>query len=283
VTFVGVCPTSLDAAVRDRACVSAAAACRSAGGERSHVLAAIGSPDDGATVRFGLGENPESEVRALAACFVEAARRLRPRLIFLASPNNPTGKAFDPAKVDALRGLPGCTLVLDEAYAEFGGRSLLGAAAGEEGLVVLRTFSKAWGLAGLRLGWLCARPDLVAELEKLRLPYNLDAVTQVLGEMALDRAGEFLGRVPALLKQRDRLAACLAGLPGARVYPSDANFALVRLPGSASLHSALLRAGMRTRRFKAGALDGCLRISAGRPEQMERLEAAVAAWSKENP
>lgn len=77
VTFVGVCPTSLDAAVRDRACVSAAAACRSAGGERSHVLLAIGSPDDGATVRFGLGENPESEVRALAACFVEAARRLR--------------------------------------------------------------------------------------------------------------------------------------------------------------------------------------------------------------
>lgn len=77
VTFIGVCPTSLDAAVRDRVCVSAAAACRTLGGERSHVLAAIGSPDDGATVRFGLGENTDAEVRAMAALFLESARRLR--------------------------------------------------------------------------------------------------------------------------------------------------------------------------------------------------------------
>ena len=77
VTFIGVCPTSLDAAVRDHVCVSGAAACRALGGERSHVLDAIGSPDDGATVRFGLGANTEAEVRTVAQLFVNAARRLR--------------------------------------------------------------------------------------------------------------------------------------------------------------------------------------------------------------
>ena len=130
-------------------------------------------------------EEPLGEAWELTPAFVAAAERLKPRLIFLASPNNPTGNAMDPGLVDRLRALPGCTLVLDEAYAEFGGRSLLKAAPAEAGLVVLRTFSKAWGLAGLRLGWLCAEPGLVAELEKLRLPYNLNALTQALAEEAL--------------------------------------------------------------------------------------------------
>lgn len=214
--------------------------------------------------------------------FVEAAHALRPRLIFLASPNNPTGKAFDSAKVDALRGLPGCTLVLDEAYVEFGGRSLLKAAAGEDGLVVLRTFSKAWGLAGLRLGWLACAPALAAELEKLRLPYNLNTVSQTLGELALDRAETFLGRVPALLARRDRLRELLETLPGALCYPSDANFILFRHAQAQELHAALLRAGLRTRRFGAGALESCLRISVGSAEQMERLEAVLAAWRREH-
>jgi histidinol-phosphate aminotransferase len=216
----------------------------------------------------------------LTQAFVDAARRLRPRLIFLASPNSPTANAFDPALVDALRGLEGTTLVQDEAYGEFGGRSLLQAAPGGPGLVVLRTFSKAWGLAGLRLGWLCAEPGLVAGLEKVRLPYNIDALTQALACEALDLAPQFLARVPRLLALRGRLEAALKALPGAEVWPSDTHFVLVRHPRAGALHAALLAKGLRTRRFEGGPLEHCLRINAGDEAQTLRLEQALQAFAQ---
>ncbi len=215
----------------------------------------------------------------LSPAFVERARASRPRLIFLASPNNPTGKALDPAFVEQLAGIDGCTLVLDEAYAEFGGRSWLAQAPSRDGLVVLRTFSKAWGLAGLRLGWLCAAPALVAELEKVRLPYNIDGLTQALGEAALDLAPAFEARVPELLALKERLRGLLTALPGAELAPSDANFILFRHPQAAELHSRLLDAGLRVRRFEGGPLLGCLRISVGSAGQLDRLEAALKAFA----
>lgn len=211
----------------------------------------------------------------LSPAFVEAARAYKPKLIFLASPNNPTGKALDPAWVDALLSIEGCTVVLDEAYAEFGGRSLLSRAAQTPGLIVLRTFSKAWGLAGIRLGWLCAQPSLVAELEKVRLPYNIDGLTQSLGEAALDLAPEFQARIPQLLALKGRLQSLLATLPGARLQPSDANFVLFSHPRATALHAALLKSGLRTRRFEGGALEGHLRISVGNEAQMDRLETVL--------
>ncbi len=214
----------------------------------------------------------------LGGSFVDAARRLRPTLVFLDSPNNPTGAAFDPAVVDSLRGLEGTTLVVDEAYVEFGGRSLLAAAPREEGLVVLRTFSKAWGLAGLRLGWLAAHPRLVVGLEKARLPYNVGALTQALGCAALDLAPEFLGRVPGLLAHRTRLSAALAGVPGLRQWRSDANFILCSHPDAAALHGHLLQRGLRARRFEGGRLSGCLRISVGDAGQTLRLEEALGSF-----
>ena len=216
----------------------------------------------------------------LTPAFVDAARRLKPRLIFLPSPNSPTANAFDPALVDQLRGLEGTTLVHDEAYAEFGGRSLLAAAPAEPGLVVLRTFSKAWGLAGLRLGWLCAQPALVQELEKVRLPYNIDGLTQALAAEALDLAPAFMARVPRLLQLRRRLEAALRALPGAQVWPSDTHFCLVRHPQAQALHAALLAAGLRTRRFEGGRLQDCLRINAGDEAQTRRLEQALMEFAQ---
>lgn len=211
--------------------------------------------------------------------FVQDARRLKPRLIILASPNNPTGRALDPGLVDALRGLDGCTLVLDEAYAEFGGRSLLGPSARESGLVVLRTFSKAWGLAGLRLGWLSAQPDLVRELEKVRLPYNLNALTQALATEALDLAPAFLARVPRLLALRSRLQSALERMPGSTVWPSDANFILARHPAAEALYDHLLRRGLRVRRFEGGRLEHCLRFSVGDERQTEQMETALGGFA----
>lgn len=219
----------------------------------------------------------------LTPAFVDAARRLKPRLIILASPNNPTGNAFDPALVDALRGLDSSTLVLDEAYAEFGGRSLLRASADEDGLVVLRTFSKAWGLAGLRLGWLSAAPALVRELEKVRLPYNLNTLSQALAAEAVGMAPAFLARVPRLLALRVRLEAALARVEGLKLWPSDANFVLLKHPRAEDLHAQLLGKGLRVRRFDGGRMQDCLRISVGDEAQTARLEAALAAFNQGAP
>ena len=214
----------------------------------------------------------------LTEAFVERARAEKPRLIFLASPNNPTGNAFDPGLIEALMGIEGVTLALDEAYVEFSGRSWLAQAPAQGRVLVLRTFSKAWGLAGLRLGWLCGPPALVAELEKLRLPYNIDALAQALAEEAVAMAPEFLGRVPALLEGRGQIRQALEKMPGVLVYPSDANFLLFRCPDAVRLHQHLLDAGLRARRFSAGPLDGCLRLSVGTPQQNQRIENALKGF-----
>lgn len=225
-----------------------------------------------------VSEEPLGDDFGLTEAFIARARAERPRLIFLASPNNPTGNAVDPARIEALMGIEGVTLVLDEAYVEFSGRSWLSQAPAQGRLIVLRTFSKAWGLAGLRLGWLCAPPALVAELEKLRLPYNIDALTQALAEEAVAMAPEFLGRVPALLQGRDRLRTALEAMPGLTVFASDANFLLFRCLQPVALHQHLLNAGLRARRFGAGPLDGCLRLSVGTPEQNARIETALKGF-----
>jgi histidinol-phosphate aminotransferase len=224
-------------------------------------------------------EEPLNADFQLTSAFVERARNAKPRLVFLASPNNPTGNAFDPALIEALMGIEGVTLVLDEAYVEFSGRSWLAEAPTKGSLIVLRTFSKAWGLAGLRLGWLCTAPALVAELEKLRLPYNIDALAQALAEEAVDMAPTFLQRVPGLLQGREQLRAALQALPGTQVFASDANFLLFRPAAAERLHQHLLAAGLRVRRFSAGVLAGCLRLSVGTPAQNQRIEAALKGFT----
>jgi histidinol-phosphate aminotransferase len=138
-------------------------------------------------------------------------------------------------------------------------------------------------LAGLRLGYLAAEPALVRELEKLRLPYNLSALTQSLAAAALDLAPEFLARVPRLLGQRARLERALARVPETQCWPSDANFVLARHPQAARLHAHLLGAGLRVRRFEGGRLEGCLRISAGDEAQTARMEAALAGFTQGAP
>ncbi len=148
--------------------------------------------------------------------------------------------------------------------------------------MVLRTFSKAWGLAGLRLGWLCAQPSLVAGLEKVRLPYNIDALTQALACEALDLADAFPGRGcrGCLGPCGGALEAALKAVPGAEVWPSDTHFVLVRHPRAEALHAALLAKGLRTRRFEGARLRGPVpaRINAGDEAQHRaRLELALKA------
>lgn len=165
---------------------------------------------------------------------LERVLGLGPAVTFLCSPNNPTGRLEPRTTVErALELAPGL-LVVDEAYGQFAPWSAVELLDANPHLVVVRTFSKTWSLAGLRLGYALADPEVVEALLHVTLPYHLDAVKQAAGCAALAFDGEMVARVGRLTRERDRLSAALSGL-GLEVVPSDANFILFRVgPGAAT-------------------------------------------------
>lgn len=213
---------------------------------------------------------------------VAAIAEHRPHVLFLCSPNNPTATALTPEAVAtvyaAAQAARDCLVVLDEAYAEFSHHpSLLPLLAGRPNLVVTRTMSKAFGAAGVRLGYLAAAAAVVRALLLVRLPYHLSTVTQVTALAALACRDELLRNVEAIKVERDRLATEIAGL-GLDVVASDANFLLFgdgRLD-QAALWQALLERGVLVRDV---GLPGWLRVTAGTPAEtagfLDALRGAV--------
>ena len=227
---------------------------------------------------------------------VAAISELRPAVVILASPNNPTGTALPLEDIDrileAARGhgpmlgaeigsparASDCVVVIDEAYAEFrrpgvpSALELLGPA--NPHLAVTRTMSKAFGAAGLRLGYLAADRALVDALRVVRLPYHLSAVTQAAALAALSHRDELMAQVASLRDERDALVAWLRGR-GLTAHESDANFVLFGpFPDRESVWQAMLDAGILIR---VVGPEGFLRASIGTPEEMERLRSALAA------
>jgi len=217
------------------------------------------------------------------AATLAAIERRRPSVVFLAYPNNPTGNIFDSAVIrDIIAATPGL-VVLDEAYFAFSGKSFLGRVLEHPNLLVMRTVSKL-GLAGLRLGFLVGRPDWLGELDKLRLPYNINTLTQVSAEFALSNMTVLEQQARRIAADRDGLASALAALPGLRVFPSQANFILFRVPrGTADAVFQGLRArGILVKNVSAAsaALRDCLRVTVGSPPEtagfLQALTACVA-------
>lgn len=209
----------------------------------------------------GFQLSPETAAAAVAAH--------RPAVVCVASPNNPTGIPVSAEAVRAMHDAFDGLVVLDEAYVELSddpgqGRALLDEL---DRLVVVRTFSKAWRLAGLRLGYLLAHDWVVQDLLKVRLPYHLDAITQAAGEVAVELADEVTAHVAVLVEQRERLFAALTDM-GVQVWPSAGNFLLFRVPDAAGAFQHLLDRGVLVRDFSSKPhLDGCLRVSVGTPEE----------------
>ena len=226
---------------------------------------------------------------------VAAISELRPAVVILASPNNPTGTALPLEDIDrileAARGhgpmlgaeigsparASDCVVIIDEAYAEFrrpgvpSALELLGPA--NPHLAVTRTMSKAFGAAGLRLGYLAADRALVDALRVVRLPYHLSAVTQAAALAALSHRDELMAQVASLRDERDALVAWLRGR-GLTAHESDANFVLFGpFPDREAVWQALLDAGILIR---VVGPEGFLRASIGTPEEMERLRSALA-------
>ena len=196
-------------------------------------------------------------------------------IVFVCSPNNPTGNAQSPAAVARLAAEADALLVVDEAYIEFGGETAAGLVEEHPNVVVVRTFSKAFALAGARIGYCLAAPAVIEDLLRVRLPYHLSALTQAAGRVALRYTKESLSILDALRGQRDRIVAHLGGLEGVVVHPSDANFVLFHPPGDPKqTWRALLDRGVLVRDMSA-AVPGCLRVSAGTPEEIDRFLAAL--------
>jgi len=231
----------------------------------------------GRYVPVPLGPDYSYDTSALAA----AARRERARMIVVNSPNNPTGSALPEGAVDRLLAETEALVVADEAYQDFGGPSAVAALQRSSRLVVLRTFSKAMGMAGLRFGYALAHPDLAREIAKAKLPYNVNTVTLAAAEVALERAERFRDRVRAIVEERNRFISALAQLPGLRVFPSEANFVLIRMaamPARTVFRRLIEEHGILIRDVSAGVgLAECLRITIGTREDMDAVLAALAA------
>ena len=211
-----------------------------------------------------------------AAAWWAALERERPRAVFLSSPNNPTGNSLDDAAIldtlDRCRGL----VVVDEAYFDYSERTLLPELPRRPNLVVLRTLSKI-GMAGLRLGILAAGPAIVDELNKVRLPYNINMLSQTVARVALEHDAEVRAHVQAVRRERDALQRGLRAFPEVEVFPSEANFLLLRTPfPDGAIHEAVARQGVSVRRFAGDpALARCLRVTVGLPEENTRFLDAL--------
>lgn len=195
-----------------------------------------------------------------------------PSVAFLCSPNNPTGVVDDEATVRAtlemVQAVDGL-LVVDEAYGQFAPWSALGLVADDVPLVVSRTFSKTWSMAAARLGYLVGPAEVVAELEKVVLPYHLDALKQIAGCLALDHVDAMDQRVARLVEERGRLVARLAELP-VEVWPSGANFVLFRPTAvdGAEVWQQLVDRSVLVRNCSSWPrLEGCLRVTIGTPTE----------------
>lgn len=201
------------------------------------------------------------------------------RLMFICSPNNPTGNSFPVEQIEDILERFGGVVVLDEAYIDFSVRpSLTSLVKRYPNLIVLQTLSKAWGMAGLRIGLAIADPAVIALMSKVKYPYNINVLAQKMALMKLDEAAKDKA-VAEIVGQRFRLEKELAKYPEVKgIYSSDANFLLVRFENPVEVYERLLAGGVIVRnRSKVSGCEGCLRITVGTPVENDRLLRLLAS------
>ncbi len=213
----------------------------------------------------------------------EAAPLLRAahdaRVVVVCTPNNPTGTICPRPLVERLLAETEALILVDEAYQEFGGDTMVPLLRESARVVVVRTFSKAFGLAGLRFGYALAHPALASEMHKAKLPYNVNRFTLDVALTLLDHQTTIHARVAELVERRERIRDELRRLPGLHVYPGEANFLLIRcdrVPAATVFARLLAEFGILVRDVSQGeGLAECLRITIGTEEDMERTCAAL--------
>ncbi len=231
-------------------------------------------------IRFvGVPLQPDFDLDETA--MLAAIETHRPALTYIAYPNNPTANLFSEAAIDRIVdavGRQNGLVVMDEAYQPFSSRSWLQRMAHQPQVLVMRTLSK-FGLAGVRLGYLCGHAALVDEVDKVRPPYNVSVLNAEAALFALDHADEYARQARLLKSERSRLQAALHALPGVQPFPSEANMILVRVPDSKRAFEGMKAGGVLVKHI-AGLhplLAQCLRLTVGTPEENDLMLAALKA------
>ncbi|MSQ29512.1 MAG: histidinol-phosphate transaminase [Dehalococcoidia bacterium] len=198
------------------------------------------------------------------------------KLVCVCSPNNPTGNSLSTDEAEALCSLD-ALVVVDEAYAEFSGRSCIPLLERHSNLVILRTFSKWAGLAGLRVGYALAHPALAERMMAVKQPYNVNVAADVAARAALAHVDQILPRVRSIIAERERMAILLAETGWLRPFPSEANYMLFDVLGrdARAVRDGLRRLGVLVRHYETPELSGYIRITAARALDTERLVEAL--------
>jgi histidinol-phosphate aminotransferase len=231
----------------------------------------------GTVASVPLREDLSFDVEAI----VRAATESRAAVVVLCTPNNPTGAALTGAEILRVHDATDALVLLDQAYVEFGGADAIPLLEGRPRLVVLRTFSKAMSMAGLRAGYMLAHPALAAEVGKAKLPYNLNFFTEAAAAEVLRARAELAPMVRAVAAERDRLYAAMAAMDGIHVFPSAANFLCFRVETPGLAHTAvfdalLARWGVLVRDVSNyPLLERCLRVNAGTPAENDLFLAGL--------
>jgi len=213
------------------------------------------------------------------AAMLAAVERHRPALTYIAYPNNPTANLWDDAvigRIVAAVGAQNGLVVFDEAYQPFSSRSWLQRMAAQPHVLVMRTLSK-FGLAGVRLGYLCGAAALIDEVEKVRPPYNVSALNAAAALFAIEHADEYARQAAILRDERTRLQAALKALPGVQPFPSEANMILVRVPDAKAAFEGMKARGVLVKNVSAmhPLLAGCLRLTVGTPDENAQMVRAL--------
>lgn len=221
-------------------------------------------------IAAGLREDFSLDPRA----FIAAMREHQPALIYIAYPNNPTGLAYPEEHIVAILREAKGLVVLDEAYHVFAQKTFMPRLAEFPNLAVMRTVSKL-GLAGIRLGYLAARAQWVEQFNKVRQVYNVNVLTQAAATFMLERLEVLEEQAARIRAERAKLGEALKTLGGVTVFPSEANFFLIRVPDADRTHEALKRQGVLVRNLNSPALKNCLRVTVGTPEENRILLNAM--------
>lgn len=215
--------------------------------------------------------------------FIQKVNDSKASLAVVCNPNNPTGNALPLEDIENIAQHTSCALLIDEAYVEFYGQSATSLLKKYPKLLVARTFSKAYGLAAIRCGYLLGDAEVIAMVAKTFMPYHMDVLTLVTADTVFQMRDEYVPRIQQMIAERNRMSELYASLPGFKVYPSQTNFILVKYEKAVPLNEELVNMSIGIRSFgSAPVLENCLRISMGTRQENDQVFDAIKSFAEAN-
>ena len=214
--------------------------------------------------------------------FVSVVNESNAALCVICNPNNPTGNVVSLADIEYVASHTSCAFLVDEAYIEFHGKSAVGLLKKYPNLIVARTFSKAYGLAGCRCGYMLASAAITNMVSKSFMPYHMNTLTLVTADTVFQMRDEFVPRIQMAIAERSRMEKLYSELQGFKVFPSNTNFVFLKYDKATELNADLVEQGIGIRSFgKAPLLENCLRISMGNREENDAVYKAIKNFVEE--